>query len=45
MAVKIGHSIASARAYCKKSGTSTRVAISAGVAIRASFSKDIFKLF
>jgi hypothetical protein len=40
----MGHSIADARAYCEKSGTSIRVAISTKVGIRASSSKDAFRL-
>ena len=45
MAAKIGCSVASTKACCKKGGTSIRVAIGAKADIRASFSKDIFRLF
>ena len=41
----MGRSVASTKACRKKGGTSTKVAISAGVSIRASSSKDIFGLF
>jgi hypothetical protein len=41
----MGRSVANARAYHKKNGTSTRVAISTKADIRASFSKDAFRLF
>ena len=41
----MGCSVADAGAYCKKGGTNTRVAIGAGVGIKASSSKDTFKLF
>ena len=44
MAVKIGYSVVSTKAYYKKGGISTRVAIGTKVSIRASFSKNIFKL-
>jgi hypothetical protein len=40
----MGCSIADTRACCKKSGTNTKVAIGAGVGIRASSSKDAFRL-
>jgi hypothetical protein len=40
----MGRSIADTRAYCKKNSTSTRVAIGAGVGIRASSGKDAFRL-
>ena len=41
----MGRSIADTRAYCKKSGTSIRVAIGTKAGIKASSSKDIFRLF
>ena len=40
----MGHNVASTETYCKKSGTSTRVAIGTRAGIKASSSKDIFKL-
>jgi hypothetical protein len=40
----MGHSVADARAYYKKSGTSTRVAIGIRAGIEASSSKDAFRL-
>jgi hypothetical protein len=41
----MGRSVADARAYYKKSSTSTRVAISTKAGIKVSSSKDIFRLF
>ena len=38
-------SIANTKAYYKKGGTNTRVGISTKIGIRASSSKDIFRLF
>jgi hypothetical protein len=40
----MGHSIANAKAYCKKDSTSTRVAIGVKVGIRASSNKNAFRL-
>jgi hypothetical protein len=39
------YSVVSTKAYRKKCGTDTRVGISTKVGIRASFNKDIFRLF
>jgi hypothetical protein len=41
----MGRSVADAKAYYKKDGTSIRVAIGAKVGIRASSGKDAFRLF
>jgi hypothetical protein len=40
----MGCSVADIKAYYKKGGTSTKVAISIKVGIGASFSKDAFRL-
>jgi hypothetical protein len=41
----MGRNIAGTKAYCEKGSTNTRVAISAKVGIKTSFSKDVFRLF
>ena len=41
----MGRSVAGTKAYYKKGGTSTKVAIGTKVGIRASFNKNIFRLF
>ena len=45
MTAKIEYSVVSARACCKKGGIDTRVGINTKVGIRASFNKDVFRLF
>ena len=40
----MGYSIADTRAYYKKGGTNTRVAISIKAGIKANFNKDVFRL-
>ena len=45
MTAKIGSGITIVRAYCKKGSINNKVCISSKIGIRASFNKNIFRLY